>query len=204
MGASFLKESAMSKDSPAEISNLLQEIESLKERVTSLERQARSYDVPLEKVDDLFNLMFEKLSDDEIRRLFRELDTSTLATAACGLDLVSLGRIRGNLSANAWLLFIDEINYQSHGSLYSSSARQRVLKVARQLLSMGLLFSEELYMAMIGDEFDRRFQPLVPPTNEERAAAEREEAERKIKHEQWLKTLVHVKPIKKPEQKLLV
>lgn len=187
----------MSNDSPVEISTLLQEIESLKERVAMIERQERSYDVPLEKVDGLFNLIFEDLYDDEICRLFRALDTSTLATAACGLDLKSLGRIRANMSANAWLLFIEEINYQSRSSLYSSSARQRVLKVARRLLSIGFIFSEELYKAMIGDEFDRRFQPLVPPTDEEKAAAEREETERKSKHELWLKTLVNVKPIKK-------
>src|SRR5580698_3488376 len=110
MGASFLKESAMSKDSPVETSNLLQEIESLKERVSSLERQSRSFEVPLEKVDSLFIQMFEKFTDDNICTLFASIDTATLANAACGLDLKSLGRIRGNMSANAWSLLVSEID----------------------------------------------------------------------------------------------
>lgn len=196
MGASFLKESAMSKDSPVEMSTLLQEIESLKERVSSLERQARGFEVPTEKVDSLFTLMVEKLTDNEICALFRELDKSTLAEAICGLDQKHVGRIRGNLSANAWQLIIDDIHDKRLGHWQSNSARQEILRVVRQHVEMGLIQSEELYMAIEGEDLERRYPPFLPRTDEERARQVNEEAERKIKHEQWLKNLVHVEVIK--------
>ncbi len=186
----------MSNDSPVDLNVLQQELTLLKSRVSALEKRASNWEIPLDQVDSLFERLFLDLSDQGIARLLRELQTGDLPMALIGIDLRVLGRIRGNISANAWRMLVEEIKYHANPWPYPIWARQRVLEAAKQLLTMGeISSSEKFYEALTG----RLADPLpayVPPTEEELAARQREETERKEKREHWLISLDDVKAIK--------
>jgi hypothetical protein len=186
----------MPQNDANDLIGLRQEIEDLKSRISKIERQRPRWEVPLDTVDDLFVELFRNLSDSEISRLFRELETGDLARAVVGLDLKAMGRIKVNMSANAWQGFVEDIRFDSKTLPNSSWARQRILKTTMQLLETGeITSSDEFYIAMGGQQSE----PLpvtTPPSDDELLQRQRKEAEKKNKYDRWLKTLDHIEIIK--------